>query len=65
MEDLKKHVVIYANMNFQVVVQPLLWANIKHISKIKKYGVDIKKHNKFFDHFIVYDFETILSKTEI
>ena len=33
--------------------------------KLKKYGINAKGHNKFFDHFIVYDFETILSKTEI
>ena len=33
--------------------------------KLKKYGIDIENHNKFFDHFIVYDFETILSKIEI
>ena len=33
--------------------------------KLKKYGINTKGHNKNFDHFIVYDFETILSKTEI
>ena len=32
---------------------------------LKKYGIDIENHNKFFDHFIVYDFETILSETKI
>jgi len=33
--------------------------------KLKSYGIKIEDYNKFFDHFIVYDFETILSKTEI
>ena len=33
--------------------------------KLENYGVEIGNHNKFYDYFIVYDFETILSKKEI
>ena len=33
--------------------------------KLENYGIEINDCNNFFDHFIVYDFETILSKTEI
>jgi hypothetical protein len=33
--------------------------------KLKNYGIDTNDHYKFFDHFIVYDFETILSKSGI
>ncbi len=35
------------------------------MKKLDDYVVDVKDNNKFFDYFIVYDFETILSKTEI
>ena len=42
-----------------------LWETLNTFQKLKKCGIDIENHNKFFDHFIVFDFETILSKTEI
>ncbi len=56
--------VIYANTNFQAVLvsRP---QTLNTFQKLDNYGVDIKDHNSFFDHFFVYDFETILSQTEI
>ncbi len=59
---MKKDAVIYVNKKFP---GGFCAQTQNTFQKLENYGIEINDCNNFYDYFIVYDFETTLSKNEI